>query len=75
VVGDQVKIVTTPTNDLRSYHISSEKIKRDIGFEPTHTIEDAVRDLKHAFEQGLVPDSLSGEKYFNVKLMQNMDLK
>jgi nucleoside-diphosphate-sugar epimerase len=75
VVGEQVKIVTTPSDDLRSYHISSAKIKKDIGFEPKHTIEDAVRDLKTAFEKGLVPDSLAGEKYFNVKLMQNIKLE
>jgi len=74
VIGDQVKIVTTSSNDLRSYHISSEKIKKDIGFEPTHSIEDAVRDLKAAFENGMVPDSLTADKYFNVKLMQNIKL-
>jgi nucleoside-diphosphate-sugar epimerase len=74
VVGEQVKIVTTPSNDLRSYHISSEKIRKDIGFEPKHSIEDAVRDLKAAFENGLVPDSLSADKYFNVKLMQHIQL-
>jgi nucleoside-diphosphate-sugar epimerase len=74
VVGEQVKIVTTSSNDLRSYHISSEKIKKDIGFEPTHSIEDAVRDLKAAFENGMVPDSLTADKYFNVKLMQNIKL-
>ena len=74
VIGDQVKIVTTSSNDLRSYHISSEKIKKDIGFEPTHSIEDAVQDLKAAFEKGIVPDSLTADKYFNVKLMQNIKL-
>ncbi len=75
VVGPQVNIVTTPTNDLRSYHISSEKIKNDIGFVANHTIEDAVKDLKDAFERGDIPDSLSGDKYFNVKLMQHIELK
>jgi nucleoside-diphosphate-sugar epimerase len=74
VVGDQVRIVTSPSDDLRSYHISSDKIKNDIGFEPKHSIEDAVRDLKSAFEAGLIPDSLSGDKYFNVKLMQHIHL-
>jgi nucleoside-diphosphate-sugar epimerase len=75
VIGDKVKIVTTPTNDLRSYHISSEKIKKDIGFVAQHTIEDAVKDLKTAFEKGLIPDSLSADKYFNVKLMQKIHLE
>ncbi len=75
VIGPQVRIVTSPTNDLRSYHISSEKIKNDIGFVANHTIEDAVKDLKDAFDRGDIPDSLTGEKYFNVKLMQNIHLK
>ena len=42
--GD-VAIVTTPSDDLRSYHINSDKIKRVLGLQPRHTIEDAVRDL------------------------------
>lgn len=74
VIGDQVNIVTTPTNDLRSYHISSEKIKNEIGFEAKHSIEDAVRDLKTAFDAGLIPDSLNSDLYFNVKLMQRIHL-
>jgi len=74
VIGQQVRIVTTPTNDNRSYHISSAKIKKDIGFEARHSIEDAVRDLSEAFKKGLVPDSLTDDKYFNVKLMQKVHL-
>lgn len=74
VIGDQVKIVTSPSNDLRSYHISSAKIKNDIGFVAKHTIEDAVKDLKAAFNKGLVPNSLTDDKYFNVKLMQKIEL-
>lgn len=74
VVGPQVNIVTTPTNDLRSYHISSDKIKNDIGFVAKHTIEDAVKDLKTEFEKGHIPGSLTDEKYFNVKLMQKIHL-
>jgi nucleoside-diphosphate-sugar epimerase len=74
VVGDDVEIVRTPTDDNRSYHISSEKIERELGFKPAHTIEDAVRGLKEAFESGLVPNSLDDPRYFNIKLMQETDL-
>jgi len=74
-VGDHVKIITTPTNDHRSYHISSEKIKKELGFEPKHTIEEASVDLKREFEAGHIPDSLSSPKYFNVKLMQLIHLQ
>jgi nucleoside-diphosphate-sugar epimerase len=75
VVGDDVSIVTTPTDDLRSYHISSDRIKRDLGFEARHSIEDAVRDLANAFDAGRIPDSLTDPRYFNIKLMQQIELK
>lgn len=70
---DEVEIVTTPTDDNRSYHISSAKIADELGFVPRHTIEDAVRDLVVSFRQGLIPDSLSDPRYFNVKLMRSME--
>lgn len=75
VIGESVDIKVEPTNDNRSYHISSEYIKNEIGFIPEHSIEDAVRDLKKAFEEGLIPDSFEKDNYFNVKLMQNIELQ
>jgi nucleoside-diphosphate-sugar epimerase len=75
VIGDQVKIITTSTNDNRSYHISSEKIRKELGLKPNHNIEDAVIDLRDAFNKGLIPDSLTDIRYFNVKLMQAINLK
>lgn len=75
VVGDDVKLVATPTNDNRSYHISSKKIAEKLGFVATHSIADASMDLKNAFEAGLLPNSLTDEKYFNIKRMQSVELK
>lgn len=72
--GD-IEIVTTPTDDIRSYHINSDKIARVIGFRPKHTIEDAVRDLCKAFKAGLIPDSMSDDMYFNVKRMKRLGIK
>jgi nucleoside-diphosphate-sugar epimerase len=74
VVGEQVEIVTEPTDDLRSYHISSKKIERDLGFVPRHTIEDAVRDLVAAFNAGLIPDPMTDIRYYNIKMMQAIHL-
>ena len=75
VMGKDVKLVATPTNDNRSYHISSKKITDKIGFVPSHTIAEASQDLKHALEQGLLPNSLTDERYFNIRRMQNIELK
>jgi nucleoside-diphosphate-sugar epimerase len=74
VIGDDVKLVRTETDDNRSYHISSKKIAEKLGFTTSHTIKDAVEDLKQAFEQGLLPDSFEDERYFNIKRMQSLKL-
>ena len=70
-----VEITTTPTDDHRSYHISSDKIKQDLGFVPKHTIEDAVRDLVNAFHQGIIHNPMENSDYYNVKKMSAISLK
>jgi nucleoside-diphosphate-sugar epimerase len=75
VVGRSTEIVTTPTDDNRSYHISSEKIRRELGFEPTHTIEDAVRGLVEGFQAGKIPNPMTDIRYYNIKTMQALQLK
>ena len=72
--GD-IEIVTTPTDDIRSYHINSDKIARVIGFRPKHTIEDAVRDLCKAFKADKLPQTMSDDIYFNVKRMKRLGIK
>jgi nucleoside-diphosphate-sugar epimerase len=74
-IGDDVILVTSPTNDNRSYKISSKKIQEKIGFVTKHTIREAVIDLKKALDAGLLPNSLQDERYFNIKRMQNLHLK
>jgi nucleoside-diphosphate-sugar epimerase len=75
VIGEDVKLITTPTNDNRSYHISSEKIKEKLGFVAKHSIEEAADDLKNAFEAGFLPNSFTDDKYFNIKVMNSIELK
>ena len=69
-----MKLITTSSDDNRSYHISSNKIKTELGFEAKHTIRDAVEDLCAAFEKNLLPNSLDDQMYFNIKRMQNLEL-
>ncbi len=74
VVGKDVDIKVEPTNDNRSYRVSSEKIKRELGFSAKRTIEDAVVSLKEAFDAGKIPNSFDDDIYFNIKRMQNLNL-
>ena len=69
----EIDIVTTPSDDLRSYHINSDKIQDVVGFKPSHSIEDAVRDLCKAFKAGKLPDSMTNDWYYNVKTLQNLN--
>ena len=75
VIGDDVRVVRKDSNDNRSYHISSARILDELGFRATRTIADAVRDLKDAFDAGLLPGSLTDERYFNIKRMQSIELQ
>jgi nucleoside-diphosphate-sugar epimerase len=70
-----IDVTTTESNDLRSYHVSSEKIKRELGWAPKRTVEDAIRDLCHAFVGEKIPNSLTDERYVNVKAVQAKGLQ
>jgi nucleoside-diphosphate-sugar epimerase len=65
-----IEIVTTPSDDNRSYHINSDKIDRVLGFRAKRSIEDAVRDLCNAFKAGKIPNSMDDDGYYNVRLMK-----
>lgn len=67
-----IPIITTPSNDNRSYRITSDKIAAKLGFIPKKTIDDAVRDLCRAFREGKLPDSMTDDRYYNVKVLKRI---
>lgn len=71
----EIPIDVTTSDDPRSYHINSQKIKRVLGFEPKHSIEEAVRGLCKAFREGKLPGSFDDNKYFNVRTMKAVGAK
>jgi len=75
VIGEDVQLKKTPTNDNRSYHVSSKKISDILGFTANRSIRDAVIGLKNAFDNQLLPNSLEHERYFNIKRMQSINLQ
>ncbi len=74
-IGPQITIKRVPTDDNRSYHVSSRRIAQELGFEPKHTISEAIRDLKTAFAAGRVPNAMTDSLYYNIKRMQEVNLK
>jgi len=63
-----------PTDDLRSYHVNSDKIADVLDFRPIHTIEDAVTDLAREYAAGRMREPLTNPAYYNIKTMQQMKL-
>ena len=74
-IDPQIPIERSHTDDLRSYHVSSKKIKEELGFEAKRTVEEAVLDLKRAFEEGKIPNALTDIRYVNIKTMEAIKLK
>ncbi len=69
-----ITIDTAPSDDIRSYHVSSKKIKKELGWTPKRTLEDAVVDLCRAFRAGKIKDSFTDNRYFNVKAVRASQL-
>ncbi|MBU1858286.1 MAG: SDR family oxidoreductase [Verrucomicrobia bacterium] len=70
-----ITITTTTSNDLRSYHVSSRKIKEKLGYVPKRSVEDAIRGLCKAFKSGKLPKSLTDDNYINVKVVKKRGIK
>jgi nucleoside-diphosphate-sugar epimerase len=75
VLGGEIALETVPTDDNRSYRVSSAKIAKELGFRPEKTIEDAVRDLMDAVKDGRLKDTMNDIRYYNIRTMQAVGLK
>lgn len=73
VEGD-IGVEVVPTNDNRSYHVSSAKMTRVLGFTTKHSIADAVIDLCEAFADGRVA-AMNDPLYHNITRMQQVQLR
>jgi nucleoside-diphosphate-sugar epimerase len=71
-----IRIERTTSDDMRSYRITSRKIAEKLGWGPKRTIQDAVRDLCHAFKAGKFRgDTLKDDSFINVKTVKALSLK
>ena len=67
-----IEIVQTDSDDNRSYHINSDKIRRELSYQPLRTIEDAIRGMCRAFREGKLPDSFDDDRYYNVRTLKTL---
>jgi nucleoside-diphosphate-sugar epimerase len=76
VIGNsKIKFEVTPTDDKRSYHVNTDKIKNILGFECKFGIKEAIQSLINAYNGGLIVDGLNNPFYYNIKRMKEINLK
>jgi len=74
-LGDEsVELSHEPTDDIRSYHINSDRVREVLGFEPAYTIEDAVASIAEAFTSGKLVDPMNNALYYNIRRMQELNV-
>ena len=71
----EIEVSYSKNDDNRSYHINSDKIEKILGFRAKRTVEDAVQELCDAFKNNLLPNSLTDNKYFNVRTLKDLAIK
>ena len=72
----KIKIEVSPSSDdQRSYRVSWTKIKKELGWKPKKTVDDAVTDLVKAFKEDKLPNSLEDSIYFNIKKLKEINFK
>ena len=71
----KIRIIRTKSNDLRSYHINSDKIYKLLGFKPKRNIEQAVVEVYNALKSKKIINSFSNLNYFNVEKLKKLKIK
>jgi nucleoside-diphosphate-sugar epimerase len=69
---ENIQLRLEKSDDIRSYHINSNKIYRVLGFKPRYTVEDAIKEICSRFKKKTFLKSLTNTKYYNV---QHLKLK
>lgn len=76
VIGDpSVVFEVAPTDDKRSYHINTNKMKAVLGFECQYTFQEAIGSLIDAYNKCWIIDGLNNPLYHNIKRMKEINLK
>jgi nucleoside-diphosphate-sugar epimerase len=74
-IKENINIRIEKSSDNRSYHINSEKIYNDLCFKPKRNIESAIIEIYKSFKKGLIKNSFSDPKYYNVRTLKKINAK
>ena len=65
------EIIVTPSNDPRSYRLSSAKLLAT-GFKPQFSVEDGITEVVEAYRNARLEDQ---ERFHNIKTMKSLNIK
>jgi len=63
-----IEQVTRTFEDTRNYRVTSDKAKNTLGFNPTHSIDDGIEEIKYLLERGRLRDT-DNPRYTNQKFL------
>ncbi len=66
--------ICTEIIDDRSYRMSSEKIKCELGYKPKYTVRQGIREIKDALREGHFANP-NDNKYYNIRAMKELGTK
>lgn len=68
--GAPVTLRTTPTDDVRSYRLTSNLLTTALGITPRRGVAEACDEVAAAILDGRLPDALEDSRYYNVRWMK-----
>ena len=71
----KIKIFNEKSNDIRSYRVNSDKIKKQLNFFPKKTVNDAINEITREFKRKKIKDSFSNINYFKIKKLTKINFK
>jgi nucleoside-diphosphate-sugar epimerase len=69
-LNENIEIITTPSDDIRSYQVNSEKIKKLLPFVFKKNVDQAIIDLVDKFEDQTLKDTFS-DKWINLSILKS----
>lgn len=67
-----IELTYEHSDDNRSYHVNSDKIRKALGFSARHTVEDAILSILSAYREEKLVNPMTNPLYYNIKRMQSL---
>ena len=74
IFKENIIIEKSYSEDNRSYHVSSSKIKKQLNFNLNYNVIDGIKSLINAFSTKKIKNTMSDDSYYNLKVIAKTNL-